>query len=159
MLSELKRTRALLDIPYGRRRGIVVHDTRHSAVTTSLPPGPGEAVAMTITGNADPSVFKRYNVRRDDVRADALTRRGICLATKRGTTPSVPAITRKARCSGHDRARQPRGILGARRAGCTWRNAKGGLEPTLILEFSDDSPQPDRQETPSTDTNCALGAI
>jgi hypothetical protein len=27
---------------------------------------------MTVTGHKDPTVFKRYNVRRDDVQADAL---------------------------------------------------------------------------------------
>ena len=32
MLSEL-RTRALLGIPYERGKGVVFHDTRHSAVT------------------------------------------------------------------------------------------------------------------------------
>ena len=41
-------------------------------------------------------MFKRYNVRRDDVQADALARQQSYLATKRGTTPMVPPITRKA---------------------------------------------------------------
>jgi integrase len=96
MLSELKRTCELLGIVYGRGEGIVFHDTRHSAVTNLVGSGAGEAVAMTITGHADPSVFKRYNVRRDDVQADALTRQQSYLAKKRDTTPTVPTITRKA---------------------------------------------------------------
>ena len=33
MLSELRQTRALLGIPHGRGKGVVFHDTRHSAVT------------------------------------------------------------------------------------------------------------------------------
>jgi hypothetical protein len=51
---------------------------------------------MTITGHVDPSMFKRYNVRRDDVQADALVRQQSYLAEKRSTTPTVPTITRKA---------------------------------------------------------------
>ena len=50
---------------------------------------------MTITGHADRSVFTRYNVRRDDVRADALAQQESYLVAKRGTTPSVPRITGK----------------------------------------------------------------
>jgi integrase len=73
MLSELRRTCALLGIPYGRGKGVVFHDTRHSAVTNLVDSGVPEPVAMTITGHIDPSVFKRYNVRRNDVQADALT--------------------------------------------------------------------------------------
>lgn len=97
MLSELKRTCERLGISYGWGKGVVWHDSRHSCVTNLVGSGAGEAVAMTITGHRDPSVFKRYNVRRDDVQADALARQGSYLAEKRGTTPSVPTInTRKA---------------------------------------------------------------
>ena len=39
MISELRRTCAALGIPYGRRTGVVFHDTRHSAVPTSWRPG------------------------------------------------------------------------------------------------------------------------
>jgi integrase len=95
MRSELERTCTLLDIPYGRSRGVVFHDTRHSAVTNLVASGTGEAAAMSITGHADPSVFKRYNVRRDAVQADALARQHAYLAAQRGTTPTVPSITKK----------------------------------------------------------------
>jgi hypothetical protein len=33
--------------------------------------GDGEAAAMSITGHVDPNVFKRHNVRRDAVQAEA----------------------------------------------------------------------------------------
>jgi integrase len=92
MRSELRRTCALLGIPYGRQDGVVFHDTRHSAVTNLVASGTGEAVAMSITGHIDPSVFKRYNVRRDAVQAEAAARRDEYLARQRGTTPSVPSI-------------------------------------------------------------------
>ena len=39
--------------------------------------GTGEAAAMSIAGHADPSVFKRYNVRRDAVQAEAAERRQV----------------------------------------------------------------------------------
>jgi Ni,Fe-hydrogenase III large subunit len=83
MLSELKRTCALLGIPYGRSKGIVFNDTRHSAVTNLLGAGVPEAIAMTVTGHADPNVFKRYNVRRDEVQADALAKQTAYLAQQR----------------------------------------------------------------------------
>jgi integrase len=92
MRSELQRTCALLRIPYGRTRGIVFHDTRHSAVTNLVASGTGEAIAMSITGHADPSVFKRYNVRRDPVQAEAAERQAEYLRQQRGTTPTIPAI-------------------------------------------------------------------
>ena len=62
--------------PYGkdgRGKGIVSHDTRHSAVTNLVAAGMPDVVAMTVTGHKDPAVFKRYNVRRDDVQADGAT--------------------------------------------------------------------------------------
>jgi integrase len=103
MLSKLKRTCEVLGIPYGRGRGIVFHDTRHSAVTNLVAAGTGEAVAMTITAHQDPSVFKRYNVRRDDVQADALARQQSYLAAKRGTTPTPTDMTRcEGTTLGHD---------------------------------------------------------
>lgn len=95
MRSELERTCVALGIPYGRSTGIVFHDTRHSAVTNLVASGTGEAAAMSITGHADPSVFKRYNVRRDAVQAEAAERRAAYLATQRGTTPAVPSIGKK----------------------------------------------------------------
>jgi integrase len=63
--SEFRRTCKVLGIPYGRGIGVVWHDTRHSAVTNLVNAGIPEPVAMSVTGHADPSVFKRYNVRRD----------------------------------------------------------------------------------------------
>jgi integrase len=95
MRFELKRTCAALGIPYGRGTGIVFHDTRHSAVTNLVASGTGEAAAMSITGHADPTVFKRYNVRRDAVQAEAAERRAAYLAAQRGTTPPVPSISKK----------------------------------------------------------------
>ena len=79
-----------LDIPYGRSTGVVFHDTRHSAVTNLVASGTGEAAGMSITGHADPSVFKRYNIRRDAVQAEAAERRNAYLAAQRGTTPRSP---------------------------------------------------------------------
>ena len=100
MRSELIRTCKALGIPYGRRGGVVWHDTRHSTVTNLVAAGVPEAVAMTISGHADANVFKRYNVRRDDVQADALARQQAYLEGVRGTAP-VSAPT------GHDtRARR-----------------------------------------------------
>jgi integrase len=72
MRSEVQRTCKALGIPYVRGKGIVWHDTRHWAVTNLVAAGLPEAVAMTVTGHKDSAVFKRYNVRRDDVQADAL---------------------------------------------------------------------------------------
>jgi hypothetical protein len=46
---------------------------------------------MTITGHTDRSVFTRYNVRRDDVQADALTQQESYLAGKRRATGTPPA--------------------------------------------------------------------
>jgi hypothetical protein len=92
MTSELPRTCAALGIPYGRRTGLVFHDKRHSAVTNLVACGTGEAAAMSITGNADPTIFKRYNLRRDSVQAEAAERRTAYLAAQRGTRPRVPSI-------------------------------------------------------------------
>ena len=97
MRSELRRTCALLNIPYGRASGMVWHDTRHSAVTNLVAAGVGEPVAMSITGHADPSIFKRYNVRRDAVQADAAAKRAAYLAAQRGTTPAMQSIATSLR--------------------------------------------------------------
>ena len=86
MLSELKRTCALLGIAYGRGKGIVFHDTRHSAITNLVAASVPEVVAMTISGHADANVFKRYNVRRDEVQAAALAKQTAYLAQQRDTT-------------------------------------------------------------------------
>jgi integrase len=103
MLSELKRTCETLGIPYGQSKGIVFHDTRHTAVTNLVAAGTGEAVARTISGHIDPSVFKRYNVRRDDVQADALARQQSYLAGKRGTTSTPTDMTQcEGTTLGHD---------------------------------------------------------
>jgi hypothetical protein len=64
-------------------------------VTNLVASGTGEAAAMSITGHADPNVFKRYNVRRDAVQAEAAERRNAYLATQRGTMPAAPSIAKK----------------------------------------------------------------
>jgi integrase len=92
MRSELARTCQLLGIPYGRSTGVVFHDTRHSAITNLVASGTGEAAAMWITGHAHPSIFKRYNVRRDSVQADAAARRDAYLASQRGGTTRTTAV-------------------------------------------------------------------
>ena len=86
MLSELRRTCTALGIPYGRGKGIVFHDTRHSAVTNLVAASVPEVVAMTISGHADANVFRRYNVRRDEVQADALAKQTAYLAQQRDAT-------------------------------------------------------------------------
>jgi len=56
---------------------------------------------MSISGHADPNVFKRYKVRRDAVQAEAAERRNAYLTTQRGTMPSAPPIAKKmTRCEG-----------------------------------------------------------
>ena len=64
-------------------------------MTNLVDSGSGEAAAMSITGHADPSVFKRYHVRRDAAQAEAAARRAAYLAAQRGTTPEVPSISKK----------------------------------------------------------------
>jgi integrase len=90
MRSELRRTCKKLGIPYGRGAGIVWHDTRHSAVTNLVAAGAPEVVAMSVTGHADASVFKRYNVRRDTVQADALAKLMAYLDGQRGAGTPLP---------------------------------------------------------------------
>lgn len=89
MRSELQRTCATLGIPYGRNRGVVFHDTRHSAVTNLIGAGVSETVAMTITGHVDRAVFSRYCIRRDDIQADALTRQAAYLEQQTSTEPTT----------------------------------------------------------------------
>jgi hypothetical protein len=65
--------------------------------------GVPEAVAMTVSGHADPNVFKRYHVRRDVVQADALARQQAYLETQRGTAATPARHDSRAR-------RQQRGV-------------------------------------------------
>jgi integrase len=99
MRSEMQRTCEALGIRYGRGKGVVFHDTRHSAVTNLIGSGVPETIAMTITGHADRSVFTRYNVRRDEVQTHALAQQESYLAGKRGTTPTPPRLSKPARGS------------------------------------------------------------
>ena len=85
MRSELMRTCKQLGIRYGRGKGVVFHDTRHSAVTNLVAAGTPEPVAMRITGHTDPNVFKRYNVRRDDIQTDALVKQQEYLGAQRSS--------------------------------------------------------------------------
>ena len=74
----------LASLPRERPPGLPVwHDTRHSAVTNMTNAVISEPVAMSVTGHADPSVFKRYHVRRDAVQIDALARQDDYLAAQR----------------------------------------------------------------------------
>ena len=57
-------------------------------MTNLVAAGTPEPVAMTITNHADPNVFKRYNVRRDEVQADALAKQQAYLEARRGTSPN-----------------------------------------------------------------------
>jgi len=47
---------------------------------------------MSITGHRDPTIFKRCNLRRHSVQAEAAARRNAYLAAQRGATQTVPAI-------------------------------------------------------------------
>ena len=55
--------------------------------------GEAKPTTLTITGHSDPSVFERYNVRRDAVQADALQQQERYLAGQRTSTPAVPTTT------------------------------------------------------------------
>jgi integrase len=90
--SELRRTCEALGIPYGRGTGIIFHDTRHSAVTNLVASGTAEPIAMSITGHVTGEVFRRYNVKRDDVQEAALARQQEHLSAQRGTTPKPTAL-------------------------------------------------------------------
>jgi hypothetical protein len=61
-------------------------------VTNLVGAGVPEVVAIGITGHVDPSIFKRYNSRRDDVQVAAAAQRDACLATRRGTTKTVATL-------------------------------------------------------------------
>src|SRR5262249_37101454 len=106
LTSELRRTCQLLGIPYGRGKGIVFHDTRHSAVTNLIGSGVSETIAMSITNHRDRSVFGRYNCRRDAVQIAALEQQAAYLAAKRvsGVTERSSAAKRQ-RDSLHPRGR------------------------------------------------------
>ncbi len=98
MRSELQRTCKALGIPYGRGKGIVFHDTRHSAVTNLVAADVPEAIAMTITNHTTGDVFWRYNVRRECVQADALSKQQAYLNAQRGSsTPPEHIGTNKGR--------------------------------------------------------------
>ena len=66
-------------------------------MTNLVAAGTGEAAAMSITGHADADVFRRYNVRRAAVQADALSRMTAYLETQRAAAESnvtaLPAST------------------------------------------------------------------
>jgi hypothetical protein len=49
---------------------------------------------MSITGHVDPNVFKRHNVRRDAVQAEAAARRNANLAAQRVVSPGIPSIAK-----------------------------------------------------------------
>jgi hypothetical protein len=71
----------------------VWHDTRQSAVTHLVAAGVPEVVAMSVSGHADPNVFKRYNC-VDDVQADAIERQQAYLASgerRPASSPQCPA--------------------------------------------------------------------
>jgi hypothetical protein len=65
------------------------------STTNLVGAGVPEVVAMTITGHTDPSLFKRYNIRRDAVQADALQQQEQYLSGQRGSPPAVPTLTRR----------------------------------------------------------------
>jgi hypothetical protein len=74
---------------------------------------------MSITGDADPNVFKRCNLRRDAVQAEAAERRNAYLATQRGMMPSAPSIAKND--AGASRTRRPPGFTTFRRSGSQGR--------------------------------------
>src|SRR5438876_1792328 len=67
MVSELQRTCQLLGIPYGRGKGVVFHDTRHSAVTNLVGAGAPEGVAPAREPDTATSAVLRSEVTGDDV--------------------------------------------------------------------------------------------
>jgi integrase len=87
MRAAFKRACKALGIPYGRGKGVIFHDTRHSAVTNFIGAGTGEAVAMSITGHVTKDVFLHYNVTRDEIQEAAFARQDEHLSTQRDTTP------------------------------------------------------------------------
>src|SRR5437667_10467774 len=91
MRSELERICRALGIPYGRGKGIVFHDTRHSAITSLTEAGAPEAVGMTITRHKGPSVELLNSARTEAVagitQPEGTTRNARRLPSLHGTDP------------------------------------------------------------------------
>src|SRR5262249_11151932 len=69
---------------YGRNKDLVFHVTRHYH-PDRVEDRRGRRYVDH--GQADPAAFKRYNVRRDTVQAEAAERGAASLATQHATTP------------------------------------------------------------------------
>ena len=64
-------------------------------MTNLVGAGVPEVVAMSITRHVDANIFKRYNIRRDAVQVDALTKQERYLTEQRDTTEVVPTLARR----------------------------------------------------------------